>query len=159
MSILNTVVLIVVDIVIVAGISIGIGALAPRWSGQWLTRDIGVLRFAPWESRKFFRFFRTESLAKRLPELGDTFGGESKSQAPGRDIESIDRYLVELRRAEWVHWVSIVSWVPLAFFNPWWLTVAFAVIVITGNTLFLLILRGNRLRLSLIRDRLDPTVP
>ena len=146
--------LIVIDIVVVAGISIGVGVTAPRWRGQWLTRDFGPLHLAPWETPKFFRALKTRKLAKRLPELGSAFGGKAKSELPGRDAEQIDLYLIELRRAEWVHWVSLFSWVPLAFFNPWYLTLLFMVIQISGNISFFLILRANRLRLVQIRQRL-----
>ena len=148
-------ILIGIDIVIVAGISIGVGAIAPRLPARTLRRDRFPLTLMPWEKPRFFRFFRTSKLARNLPELGETFGGESKSSIPGRNVEHIDRYLVELRRAEWVHWISIVSWVPLVFFNPWPVTLAFAVIVITGNTLFLLILRGNRQRFTSMKYRLQ----
>jgi glycosyl-4,4'-diaponeurosporenoate acyltransferase len=157
-SIGQLVILILIDIVIVAGLSILIGAIAPRVNARFLGRDIPPLTFFPWESPRFFRFFKVSAWAKRLPELGSTFGGESKSQLPGRDVESIDRYLIELRRAEWVHWFSVLTWVPLAFFNPWWLTLLFAVIVLGGNTLFLLILRRNRQRLTALRYRLQSDI-
>ncbi len=149
------VVVIAIDIVIVAGISIGVGALAPRVSARYLGSDPFPLTFMPWESPAFFRVLRVSQLARTLPELGATFGGESKSQLPQRTVADMDRYLVELRRAEWVHWISIVSWVPLAFFNPWWLTALFAVIVISGNTMFLMILRRNRQRFMALKRRLQ----
>jgi glycosyl-4,4'-diaponeurosporenoate acyltransferase len=154
-SVTQFVVLIMIDIVIVAGISIGVGALAPRVSARYLGTEPFPLTFMPWERPAFFRALRVGQLARALPELGATFGGESKSQLPQRTAADMDRYLVELRRAEWVHWISIISWVPLAFFNPWWLTALFAVIVISGNTMFLLILRRNRQRLTALKRRLQ----
>lgn len=153
--ILSLVFLILIDIVIVAGISIGVGAWAPRWHGVWLTKDFGPLHFAPWESPKFFRALKTKKLAERLPELGSTFGGAAKNQLPGRDAAEIDVYLIELRRAEWVHWISLFSWIPIAFFNPWYLTLLFILILISGNTSFLLILRNNRQRLTALKRRLQ----
>jgi ABC-type dipeptide/oligopeptide/nickel transport system permease component len=61
--------LIVIDIVIVAGISIGVGATAPRWRGKWLTRDFGPLHLAPWETPQFFRAMKTHKsfLIKSMP--------------------------------------------------------------------------------------------
>jgi glycosyl-4,4'-diaponeurosporenoate acyltransferase len=155
MDIAQIIVLILIDIVIVAGISIGVGALAPRVNARYLGGDPFPLTFMPWESPAFFRALRVSQLARTLPELGTAFGGESKSLLPQRTVADMDRYLVEVRRAEWVHWISIVSWVPLAFFNPWWLTAVFAVIVISGNTLFLLILRRNRQRFTALKRRLQ----
>lgn len=147
--------LIALDIFIVAGVSIGVGAVAPRISGRFLRSDPFLLKRFPWESPAFFRSLRVAQLARTLPDMGATFGGESKSNVPGRTPADLDHYLVELRRAEWVHWISIVSWVPLAFFNPWWVTMLFAVIVISGNTMFLLILRRNRQRLIALKRRLQ----
>lgn len=146
--------LIAIDLLVVIVISAAVGVSAPHWSGAWLTRDYGPLRRAPWESPTFFRRFPLATWSRNLPEMGATFGGQSKRQSPDRDPLAIAAYLVELRRAEWVHWASAFSWVPLVFFNPWWLTLMFAAIVVLGNAPFLLILRSNRMRLTSILDRL-----
>jgi hypothetical protein len=146
--------LIAIDILVVVVISLAVGISAPRWSGRWLSRDAGVLRVAPWESPAYFRRLPLATWAQVLPEWGATFGGRSKRQAPEREPAAIEAYLVEVRRAEWVHWASAFSWIPLAFFNPWWLTLAFAIIVVAGNAPFMLILRGNRMRLESILTRL-----
>lgn len=147
--------LILIDIAIVAGISIVIGAIAPRVSPRFLGRDFPPVIHLPWETPRFFRKLRVQQLARRLPELGETFGGASKNQLPGRSVGEIELYLVEVRRAEWVHWFSVLTWIPLIFFNPWWLTLLFAGIVIGGNTLFLLVLRRNRERLTVLKYRLQ----
>ena len=154
MEILDIVRLIIIDIVVVAGISIGVGFTAPRWPSSWLTWFPRALGKFPWESPAYYRRLRVAAWAARLPELGATFGGESKSEVPDRGAEQIRHYLMELRRAEWVHWISMVTWVPLAFFNPWWLTLPFAIIVMSGNSLYLLILRNNRQRLERILLRM-----
>lgn len=154
-SIADLVRLILIDIAIVAGASILIGAIAPRVSPRLLSRDFPPVVHLPWETPRFFRALRVQQLARRLPELGDTFGGASKNQLPGRSVSEIDLYLVEVRRAEWVHWFSVLTWIPLIFFNPWWLTLLFAVIVVGGNTLFLLVLRRNRERLTVLKRRLQ----
>ena len=77
------VLLIVIDILVVLTISIGVGALAPRWPDSWLESDPFPLALGPWETPAFYRGLRIPLLARRLPELGATFGGESKSQLPG----------------------------------------------------------------------------
>jgi len=87
-------------------------------------------------------------LAARLPELGALFGGRSKREVPGRDLASLEQYLVDVRRAIWVHSLSMLTWLPLLAFNPWWLSLAGAVIAVGINIPFLIILRGNNVRLS-----------
>jgi hypothetical protein len=47
-----------------------------------------------------------------------------------------------------VHSLSMLTWLPLLAFNPWWLSLAGAVIAIGINIPFLVILRGNNVRLS-----------
>lgn len=145
--------LVVVDIVIVVTVSIGAGAWAPRWQGAWLRRDIVPLTLWPWETPTFYRRIGVIGLARRLPELGATFGGESKSRIPGRTSGELEAYLVEVRRAEWVHWISVASPLLLFALNPWWLALAFLVVVTLGNLPFILVLRHNRVRLRRILDR------
>ena len=145
--------LVVVDIVIVMTVSIGAGAWAPRWPRAWLGHDAFPLLLWPWETPAFYRRLGVPRLAHRLPELGATFGGESKSRIPGRTSTDLADYLVEVRRAEWVHWISVASSLLLFLFNPWWLALAFAVVVTVGNLPFILVLRHNRVRLKRILDR------
>ncbi len=138
---------------VVVVLSVLIGASAPRWPDRWLRSDPFPLRRLPWESPTFFRRLGIAQWTQRLPELGSLFGGESKSALPGTDRESLQRYLIEARRAEWVHWGSILSSLVLFAFNPWWLALAFVLAVSVGNLPFLLIVRNNRFRIQRILDR------
>jgi hypothetical protein len=145
--------LIVIDILVVAGISIGVGAWAPRWPNSWLRHDPFPLALGAWESVEFYRGLGVPRLARRLPELGGTFGGESKSQLPGTTHDHLTDYLREVRRAEWVHWLSIASSLVLVLFNPWWIALAFVMVVTAGNLPFILVLRNNRLRIRRIIEK------
>ena len=138
----------VIDIVIIAGLSVLIGATAPRWPERWLRSDVWITRPWRWETPSVYRRLGAAQLAARLPEFGGVFGGRSKNEIPGRDLASLEAYLVEVRRAMWVHYFSMLTWLPLLFFNPWWMTLAGALIAVVANLPFLVILRGNNLRLS-----------
>lgn len=144
---------VVIDIFIVVALSVLIGASAPRWPELWLTRDRGPLRLTRLDTPRGYRRLGIPRIKDRLPELGAAFGGHSKGQLPGSEAEQLALYARELRRAEWVHWISMLTWIPLAFFNPWWLTLAFAIAVIVGNAPFVLIVRYNRVRVLRIADR------
>lgn len=144
---------IVIDIFIVVALSVLIGAMAPRWSATWLGRDRGILRLTRLDTPRGYRRIHIHVIKDRLPELGSIFGGQSKGQLPGSEAEQLALYARELRRAEWVHWFSMLSWIPLAFFNPWWLTLAFAIAVVMGNAPFVLIVRYNRMRVLRIAGR------
>lgn len=140
----------VIDIAVIVSLSVFVGATAPRWPARWLANDTWLTRPRSWETPTFFHRLGVARWAVRLPEWGSLFGGRSKREGPGRDLASVEAYLVEVRRAIYVHSLSLLSWVPLVFFNPWWLSVAGAVIAVGINVPFLLILRGNNARLSRI---------
>jgi len=146
-------VLVVIDIAWIIAVSIVIGATAPRWPDRWLGGDPVPLLLLPWESARFFRRLGVPWLSRHLPELGATFGGESKSALPGLSRSDLGRFLIEVRRAEWVHWLSIAATVVLFAFNPWWLALAFVVAVAVGNLPFILVLRNNRRRLVSVIGR------
>jgi hypothetical protein len=145
--------LIAIDIIVVAGLSVLVGALAPRWPARWLARDPIPLRLLPWESPASYARFGVRTITRRLPELGAAFGGSSKSRLPGTSVESLTGYLVEVRRGEWVHWVSIASALVLLAFNPWWLAALFLLAAAGANAPFILILRNNRMRILRIIDK------
>lgn len=140
------------DLVVVIAVSVLIGMTAPRWPRSWLQRDALVLHRLPWETPSYFRRLRVTRWAARLPELGGTFGGQSKDALPGSTTVALEGYLVEVRRAEWVHWGSVLSSLLLFTFNPWWLATAFVLAVSLGNLPFLLILRNNRFRIQRILE-------
>ena len=148
MSVQDLLLHIAASVVVVIALAICIGASAPRWPKTWLQRDVGPLRFNRFDTRSRYRKIGITKLARRLPELGAVFGGQSKSALPGVTNADLVTYLIEVRRAEWVHWLTLLVWLPLIFFDPWWLTLLFAFIVIAGNTIYIAILRHNRLRLT-----------
>lgn len=145
--------LIVIDIAIVAGASILIGALAPRVPRAWLATDVGPLTLLPIETPAGYRRLGVRALARRLPELGTAFGGSSKSRLPGLTTADLAAYRVELRRAEWVHWLSIAASMLAFIVGPWWLAIILVLVVVGGNLPFILVLRNNRLRIRGILER------
>ena len=146
--------LIASSIGVVALITVAVGATAPRWPAHWLRRDRGPLHLAAFESVERYRALGFHRLARKLPEAGRAFGGKTKRVVPDRSDAAINMHLVELRRGEWVHWLSNLSAVPLFWLNPWWLTVAFCLLVACVNFTFIGILRLNRLRYLTLSGRL-----
>lgn len=147
--------LVLADVGVVFAWTVAVGATAPRWPARWLARDRGPLRLAPGESAVAYRRVGVQRWARRLPELGGTFG-VSKRRLPGGSPDELAAYVVEVRRAEWVHWLSLLSLVPLAALNPRWLWALFATIAGAVNAPFVAILRFNRLRLLGLLARRRP---
>lgn len=145
--------LVVIDLIVVAAGIIAIGASAPRWPVRWLERDHGVLRLQGFETPGFYRRLRVSWWRSALPELGAAFGGTSKKQLLGTDAGSLGAYLVEVRRAEWVHWLACAPVALLYFFNPLWLALAWTLAVLAVNGIFIGVLRNNRIRLLRILER------
>lgn len=150
------VVLVVIDIAYVVLSALVIGIIAPRLPNIWFDGDYAVLHLLPFEDQSFYRRVGAARLARRLPEAGGTFGGESKSALPGTDHQSLLRYLREVRRAEWVHWLSTLASFALFAFNPWWLALAFVLVVFLVNLTFIIVLRHNRLRIQRVLRRSAP---
>lgn len=137
--------------VVIAVGSVAVGASAPRWPARWLQRDRGPLRLLPGDTPDRYRTLGARRLKRWFPEMGAVFGGVSKNIPPvPDDPASIRAYLVEVRRAEWVHWLSMLSAVPLAFFQPWWMALGFGVVTLAVNGAAQIILRYNKVRLYLV---------
>lgn len=147
--------LVLADAGVVFAWTVAVGASAPRWPAAWLARDRGPLWLAPGESVGAYRRAGVHRWARRLPEWGGVFG-VSKRRLPGRTPELLGGYLVEVRRAEWVHWLSLLSLAPVARISPRWLAALFAGIAVAVNIPFLAILRFNRLRLLALLARGRP---
>ncbi len=145
--------LIAIDIAYVVLISCAIGAISPRIPPAWLAADVGPLMLLPCESASAYRKRGVQTLIHRLPEWGEMFGGTSKATLPGTTPDDLVAYAIEVRRAEWVHWLSIVASLALFAFNPWWLATILVLLVTIGNLPFILILRNNRLRIRDILER------
>ena len=142
-----------VDIAIVVGWSLLVGLTAPRWPRRWLDRDRGPLRLTGADTVARYRSWGVPRLTTALPEGGAWFGGVAKDRLPGTDAVALEAYLVEVRRAEWVHLLSLLAAIPVLVVGPWWLGLAFAVVVVAVNVPFLLVLRYNRVRLTGILRR------
>jgi glycosyl-4,4'-diaponeurosporenoate acyltransferase len=99
--------------------------------------------------RWYERHLRIKSWKDRLPEAGALFaGGRSKralSAGEGRRA-ALDRFVVETRRAEWVHLV-IPALVPVfGVWNDPWVLLVMAAYAVVANGPCLVVQRYNRAR-------------
>jgi glycosyl-4,4'-diaponeurosporenoate acyltransferase len=146
---------VLVDACVWAGWSIAVGAAVHLVPNRLFGRDTVVTR-----TRAFERDGRVyEQLAIRrwkdhLPDAGALFErGGSKLAVGGRSSLAIDRYVLETRRAEYVH-VAILLFAPVfAWWNPWPLTAAMAAYAIAANVPCIAIQRYNRARLTRVLMR------
>lgn len=100
------------------------------------------------------QLFRVKQWKQLIPD-GTMFvrNGYNKKSLHGNDIASLDEFIVESRRAELTHWMSIVPAALFFLWNPiWagWLNVAYAVLF---NVPIIMAQRYNRPRLERLVSR------
>lgn len=110
----------------------------------WLTRE------RRWEARGrwYDRRLRVRHWKDRLPEAGALFaGGWAKDRIRSFDVEQLERFAAETRRAEYVHWANVAFGLT---FGLWSEPVVAAVMVAFGLVVhlpFVVVQRYNRARL------------
>lgn len=155
MDVGSAAILLLVDFLILVAMAITIGFLAPRCPDRWFARDVGPLKLTPHDTARAYRRVGIPWFAKWLPEGGSWLGGESKSSLYGVDVASLEAYLIEVRRGEWVHFLSAFTFIPLVFWNPWWAMLIWFLIVGVGNMVFFLVLRYNQMRITSLLRRMQ----
>lgn len=92
----------------------------------------------------------------RLPEAGALYsGGFSKRDLRAHDREHLERFALETRRAEFVHWLVLATVLVFPLFVVWYALPPNLVYAVVANLPFIAIQRYNRARLLRIIARLD----
>lgn len=133
------------------------GYAAHRVPADRLAREGWWLRPRSFERRG--RFYRRVLLIHRwkdrLPEAGALFdGGVSKRELPARDVQGLEVFVRETRRAELAHWWAMACSPLFLLWNPPLpaaLLVTYGVLV---NLPFIVIQRYNRFRTQPVLERL-----
>jgi glycosyl-4,4'-diaponeurosporenoate acyltransferase len=84
----------------------------------------------------------------RLPEAGAAFGGFAKRSVRGGDVEHLQAFVVETRRAEHAHWRMLAGVVVTCAWNPWWAFPANMAFAVGSNLPCIAVQRYNRARLD-----------
>jgi glycosyl-4,4'-diaponeurosporenoate acyltransferase len=132
------------------------GYVAHRLPVSHLQTDGPLLRIRRFEhdGKLYERVLRVRRWKDHLPEAGDLFtGGLSKRALPSNDLDGIQRFAVETRRAERAHWMSLVPLPLCVLWNP---PVGVAVMTAYGlavNLPFIVVQRFNRARCLGVLDR------
>ncbi|WP_262677691.1 glycosyl-4,4'-diaponeurosporenoate acyltransferase [Paenibacillus sp. J5C2022] len=115
----------------------------------------GLLEPSAAEKLWYEEKLRVKRWKGRLPDGGSWFeGGFAKRELSSRQPEYIRRFLLETRRAEWTHWLTMA---PAPLFLLW--NDAFAGIIIimyalAANVPFIIVQRYNRYRLRRVERSL-----
>lgn len=144
-----------------AGFGIVSGLVASRIPPRWLRRDRGPLRLRRFEEGGTFhrRHLRVHRWKDRLPEAGSLFGGVSKATLTSRAPEALDRFGVETRRAEWVHWANLAFGFSFLVWTPRDVALLMIAFGVVAHGPFIVVQRHNRARLGRLRGRASEPAP
>jgi glycosyl-4,4'-diaponeurosporenoate acyltransferase len=132
------------------------GYAAHRLPEDRLGRDGWLLEARPFEAggRWYRRRLHVHRWKDRVPEAGDLFrGGLSKRQLPAYDVDGLQLFARETRRAELAHWWAMSCGPLFVLWNPplaAGLLIAYGVVV---NLPFIAIQRYNRFRIAALITR------
>ena len=149
---------IVVDVVAWGAFHAATGYAAHRLAGDRLAHDGWALRPREFErgGRCYRRWLRIHRWKDRLPEAGALFaGGVSKRALPAHDLDGLQLFVRETRRAELTHWWALWCGPLFVLWNPPLaasLLVGYGVVV---NLPFIAIQRYNRFRTQSLIERLS----
>ena len=133
------------------------GYAAHRLGEERLSREGWLLRPRRFETGGgwYRRRLRVHRWKDKVPEAGALFsGGMSKRQLPGRDVESLQLFVRETRRAELAHWWAMGCGPVFVLWNPPLAAGLLAAYGVLVNLPFILIQRYNRFRLEALIERM-----
>lgn len=149
---------VLVDVVAWGAFHAATGYAAHRLADDRLARDGWALRPRRVErgGRVYRRWLRIHRWKDRLPEAGALFdGGVSKRALPAHDLDGLQVFVRETRRAELAHWWALWCGPLFVLWNPPLaasLLVGYGVVV---NLPFIAIQRYNRFRSQSLIERLS----
>ncbi|WKA55549.1 glycosyl-4,4'-diaponeurosporenoate acyltransferase [Planococcus shixiaomingii] len=143
--------LILADVVAWAIFHLGISYCVFKIPSQWFIFQSRLFRSFHFErnGELWQQIFRIKGWKQRLPD-GTMFfkSAYNKQSLHGFDSSSLARFVIESRRAEMTHWLSIIPAPLFLLWNPaeaFWANVAYAVLF---NIPFILAQRYNRPRIE-----------
>ena len=83
-----------------------------------------------------------------MPEAGGFFNGGFVKRFVRRDPQHLERFVIETRRAELVHWIIWLAWPIFALWNPPWAVAVMFLYATVANLPCIAIQRYNRARLQ-----------
>jgi glycosyl-4,4'-diaponeurosporenoate acyltransferase len=149
--------IVAINVVVWFGWSASVGYFAHRLAPTRFESDSVLTRLRRSYRRGggYERVLRIRSWKDRLPEAGAFFaGGFSKRSIRRSDLE---RYVIETRRGETVHWFGMALTPAFAIWNPPWAMTLIVLYAVAANVPCLLVLRYNRARVLRVLAVREPT--
>jgi glycosyl-4,4'-diaponeurosporenoate acyltransferase len=129
--------------------SIAVGYWGHRRANASFVSDRWWSRLRPFEgdAEWYQRALRIKAWKDVMPEAGGFFPGGFVKRYVCRDRGHLERFVIETRRAEWVHWIIFLLWPVFALWNPPWAVMVMLIYATAANLPCIVIQRYNRARL------------
>lgn len=134
------------NVVIWIGICVAVGWAAGLVPQRWLASDTFVTRIRSFERNgRAYDRVRIRHWKGRLPE-SNSLGRARASKRALIGRSAVPAYIVETRRAEYVHWVIMLAGPCFHVWSPRWVALIMTVFGIGFNLPFIAVQRFNRAR-------------
>lgn len=147
---------IIVDILAWAVFHIGISYGMLKVPDRFFSEKDSWFKPASWEEngQVWQRWFRIQQWKRHLPD-GTIFlrSGYDKSSLRGTSVETLEQFIVETKRGELTHWVSMLPAGLFFLWNPPWAGWIMVLYAVAFNLPFILSQRYNRPRLERLCER------
>jgi glycosyl-4,4'-diaponeurosporenoate acyltransferase len=147
---------VVVDVVAWGAVHASTGYAVHRLPVRALAQDAWWSRLRRFErdGSVYVRVLRVKRWKDRVPEAGGWFpGGVSKARLPDHRRATLERFVVETRRAELGHWLAALAGPVFVLWNPPAVAVVMVCYALAVNAPFIVIQRYNRARAERVLRR------
>jgi len=120
-----------------------------------------LMRTRCWESNgRIYLRLGIRKWKNLLPEAGALFrGGISKRHLASWELPHLRLFRRETNRAEFSHWLTLLSGATFFAWNPWWVGIFMMGYAMVTNLPFIAVQRFNRPRLTAFAARIDRLRP
>ena len=142
-------------VILVDGLTAGIARLLPKKIAKHEAKIYSVSS----KEKKFYEKLKIREWKEKLPEIGHLTGFRKNKIADPKNIEYLDRFLLEACYGELGHFASLFTGFIIVCIYPvsaLWITVSIPVAIVNFllNVPFLFILRYNSYKLKILRKQL-----
>lgn len=148
--------IIIIDILAWFIIHMSVAYLTTQVSSGYIHTQSWIYRERDWEKggKLYEKVFRIRKWKDMLPDGAALFKkGFRKRTMTSVTKEYMQQFIVELCRAELVHWIVILFSLLFFIWNYWWVGIIMIVYALIANVSCILAQRYNRIRFRRILDK------
>jgi len=148
--------LIAVNTLAWTAVNIGNSLIMSRIPRSFFRRSSKLFKVFSWERQGevWNQFFRVKKWKNRLPDGSMIIrSGYNKKTIPSYNDATLATFLIEMRRAELTHWMTMFYGMLFLLWNPRWAAVLNILFGVVSNFPFIIAQRYNRPRIEAIETK------